>query len=52
VQGTGEGTAERLPYPNEPVAEPPPLPPRQLLTYGERLVGLLQPGETVPQALR
>ncbi|EFN59969.1 hypothetical protein CHLNCDRAFT_133077 [Chlorella variabilis] len=52
AQGTDRGTGWRLPYPNEPVSEPPPLTPRQLEPYLSRLLGLLQPGETVPAALR
>ena len=52
VQGGGEGTGQKLPYPNEPVEEPPPLPPAQLAPYLATLLQLLQPGETVPAALR
>ncbi|KAL4856847.1 hypothetical protein ACK3TF_002894 [Chlorella vulgaris] len=52
VQGTDPGSGWRLPYQNEPVAEPPPLPPEMLQPYLRRLLHLLQPGETVTAGLR
>jgi hypothetical protein len=52
VQGTDPGSGWRLPYQNEPVAEPPPLAPEMLQPYLRRLLHLLQPGETVIAGLR
>lgn len=52
VQGTDPGSGWRLPYQNEPVAEPPPLAPEMLQPYLRRLLHLLQPGETVTAGLR
>ncbi|KAL4447596.1 hypothetical protein ABPG75_004815 [Micractinium tetrahymenae] len=52
VAGVGPDSSRRLPYPNEPVADPPPLRSAELAPYWLKLVELLQPGETVPAALR
>lgn len=48
----GPDRGRRLPPPNEPVAEPAPLGRRELLPYLRRCLAVLQPGETVPAALR
>lgn len=52
MHGTGPDRGRRLPPPNEPVAEPPPLTRAQLLPYYRRVLDVLQPRETVPAALR
>ncbi|KAL4428719.1 hypothetical protein ABPG77_009825, partial [Micractinium sp. CCAP 211/92] len=52
VAGVGPDSSRRLPYPNEPVAEPPPLRGVELAPYRLKVLELLQPGEGVPAALR
>lgn len=52
VQGVGPDRGRKLPPPNEPVAEPPPLGHLELRPYLRRCLDVMQPGETVPAALR
>lgn len=48
---SGEGVDDELPYPNEPVLEPPPLQREALLRYKAAIARLLLPGEAAAGAL-